>query len=79
MPALILPGGGCGGGATLHYKYPPPPAGQVYWNSRLETEHKRLVGLFSPDDVIADIMAGIGPFAVPAAQNGCTVCQGGFA
>jgi tRNA (guanine37-N1)-methyltransferase len=46
---------------------------QVYWNSRLETEHKRLVSLFSKDDVVADIMAGIGPFAVPAAHKGCTV------
>ena len=46
---------------------------RVYWNSRLETEHKRLVSLFSPEDSVADIMAGIGPFAVPAAQRGCQV------
>jgi len=46
---------------------------QVYWNSRLETEHKRLVDSFKPGEVVLDIMAGIGPFAVPAAQRGCTV------
>ena len=48
---------------------------QVYWNSRLETEHKRLVDSFRPGDVVADVMAGIGPFAVPAAQRGCKVCH----
>lgn len=46
---------------------------KVYWNSRLEAEHSRLVRQFEPSDVIVDIMAGIGPFAVPAAQKGCTV------
>jgi len=46
---------------------------QVYWNSRLHTEHDRLVQLFKPDDVIADGFAGVGPFAVPAARKGCAV------
>ncbi|KAA6423720.1 MAG: tRNA (guanine(37)-N1)-methyltransferase [Trebouxia sp. A1-2] len=46
---------------------------QVYWNSRLETEHKRLVDSFRPGEVVLDVMAGIGPFAIPAAQKGCTV------
>ena len=46
---------------------------KVYWNSRLETEHARLVRLFEPSDVVIDIMAGIGPFAVPAAHKGCSV------
>lgn len=45
----------------------------MYWNSRLEQEHRRLVGLFLDKDVIVDMMAGIGPFVVPAAQKGCTV------
>eukprot|EP00963_Diacronema_lutheri_P010063 scaffold950_cov360-Pavlova_lutheri.AAC.30 len=46
---------------------------KVYWNSRLETEHKRLVEHFREGDVVCDMMAGIGPFAVPAARKGCTV------
>lgn len=46
---------------------------KVYWNSRLHTEHERLVQLFSADDVIADVFAGVGPFALPAAKKGCGV------
>ncbi|KAF8204026.1 Met-10+ like-protein-domain-containing protein [Pholiota molesta] len=46
---------------------------EVYWNSRLHTEHERLVEMFKPDDVIADVFAGVGPFAVPAAKKGCAV------
>ena len=45
----------------------------MYWNSRLEQEHKRLVDTFREGDVVCDVMAGIGPFAVPAAQRCCTV------
>ena len=49
----------------------------VYWNSRLGMEHKRLVHLIKNDAqarqqtqgsttiVVADLMAGVGPFAVP--------------
>ena len=47
--------------------------GKVYWNSRLEREHQCLVSLFRADDVVADAMAGIGPFAVPSALKGCSV------
>ena len=50
--------------------------GEVYWNSRLEAEHKRLTEGFRRGEVVVDMMAGIGPFAVPAAQQGCTVCKG---
>ncbi len=46
---------------------------KVYWNSRLHTEHARLVDKFTPEDVIADVFAGVGPFAVPAAKKGCGV------
>ncbi|BFI29579.1 tRNA (guanine37-N1)-methyltransferase [Marchantia polymorpha subsp. ruderalis] len=47
--------------------------GLVYWNSRLEFEHKRLPSQFKPGQVIVDMFAGIGPFAIPAAQKGCVV------
>ena len=67
-------------GAIYHLDY-----SKVYWNSRLETEHKRLVDTFNNnnivndgdndnnEEVIADAMAGIGPFAIPAAIAGATV------
>jgi hypothetical protein len=47
----------------------------VYWNSRLEREHSRLTAtyLHGTTTTVCDMMAGIGPFAVPAAQEGCTV------
>jgi len=46
---------------------------KVYWNSRLHTEHDRLVQSFKPEDVVADVFAGVGPFAIPAAKKGCAV------
>lgn len=55
-------------GATFKLDY-----GLVYWNSRLEHEHTRLVSLFQPGETICDMFAGIGPFAIPAAQKGCFV------
>lgn len=47
--------------------------GLVYWNSRLEHEHLRLVSLFQAGETICDMFSGIGPFAIPAAQKGCVV------
>lgn len=45
----------------------------MYWNSRLHTEHARLVSLFGPGEVVADVFAGVGPFAIPAAKKGSLV------
>lgn len=55
-------------GATFRLDY-----SLVYWNSRLEHEHKRLVSMFQAGEVVCDMFAGIGPFAIPAAQKGCIV------
>eukprot|EP00262_Sarcandra_glabra_P006605 TRINITY_DN1895_c0_g1_i1.p1 TRINITY_DN1895_c0_g1~~TRINITY_DN1895_c0_g1_i1.p1 ORF type:complete len:420 (+),score=80.62 TRINITY_DN1895_c0_g1_i1:403-1662(+) len=55
-------------GATFKLDY-----GLVYWNSRLEHEHIRLVSQFQAGETICDMFAGIGPFAIPAAQKGCIV------
>lgn len=42
---------------------------KVYWNTRLNTEHRRLVSLFKEGEAVCDVMAGIGPFAVPAGKK----------
>ncbi|KAJ3333867.1 tRNA(m(1)G37)methyltransferase [Blyttiomyces sp. JEL0837] len=42
---------------------------QVYWNSRLQAEHERLVQSFDIAVKVCDVMAGVGPFALPAAKN----------
>ncbi|RKP31818.1 hypothetical protein METBISCDRAFT_26295 [Metschnikowia bicuspidata] len=42
---------------------------KVYWNSRLSTEHERLVKKFLPGQVVGDVFAGVGPFAVPAGKK----------
>lgn len=41
----------------------------VYWNSRLHSEHERLINLFQEGEVVFDVMAGVGPFSVPAAKR----------
>jgi tRNA (guanine37-N1)-methyltransferase len=56
------------GDCTFKFDY-----SKVYWNSRLQTEHKRLVDSFSPGDVVCDVMAGVGPFACPAGKKGVFV------
>ena len=42
---------------------------KVYWNSRLHTEHERLVKLFGKGKAICDPFSGVGPFAIPAAKH----------
>ena len=49
---------------TFHFDY-----SKVYWNTRLNTEHKRLVNMFQPGEAVCDVMAGVGPFAVPAGRK----------
>lgn len=41
---------------------------KVYYNTRLQTEHERLVNKYlrNPRCIVADITAGIGPFVIPA-------------
>jgi tRNA (guanine37-N1)-methyltransferase len=56
------------GDCTFRFDY-----SKVYWNSRLQTEHKRLVDMFNPGEVVCDVMAGIGPFAIPAGKKGVFV------
>jgi tRNA (guanine37-N1)-methyltransferase len=46
---------------------------KVYWNTRLHTEHERVCNLFSEGEAICDVMAGVGPFAVPAGKKKCFV------
>ena len=40
----------------------------VYWNSRLAHEHERVAAALPPRAVVADLFAGVGPFAVPLAM-----------
>ena len=42
---------------------------QVYWNSRLSTEHARVVAAIRPHEVVVDLFCGIGPFVIPLAKQ----------
>lgn len=47
---------------------------KVYWNPRLSTEHEMIIKKLYIRDVLYDVMAGVGPFSVPAAfQKKCEV------
>ncbi|CAH1791402.1 unnamed protein product [Owenia fusiformis] len=46
---------------------------KVYWNPKLGNEHARIISQLSPSDIVYDMMAGIGPFAIPASRKQCIV------
>ncbi|RVX74687.1 hypothetical protein B0A52_01814 [Exophiala mesophila] len=43
--------------------------GKVYWNTRLGTEHARLWETFHEAEAVCDVMAGVGPFAIPSGKK----------
>jgi len=55
-------------GCTFNFDF-----ANVYWNTRLHTEHERLCSLFKEGEAICDVMAGVGPFAIPAGKKKCFV------
>lgn len=43
---------------------------KVYWNPRLDTEHCRIIERLRPgSDVLYDVFAGVGPFAIPCGKR----------
>jgi len=46
---------------------------EVYWNSKLQKERNRVLEMLKPQDVVCDMFAGVGPFALRAAKKGCRV------
>lgn len=55
-------------GCTFNFDF-----SKVYWNTRLHTEHERLCSIFNEGEAICDVMAGVGPFAIPAGKKKCFV------
>jgi len=45
----------------------------AYFTPRLGTERLRIAGLVSPDDVVLDMFAGVGPFSLLLAKKGAKV------
>ena len=55
-------------GCSFHFDF-----SKVYWNSRLHTEHKRVINTLKHNDIVLDMFAGVGPFSIPACKKGCRV------
>ncbi|MEN2497722.1 MAG: tRNA (guanine(37)-N1)-methyltransferase [Marteilia pararefringens] len=53
---------------TFHFDF-----SKVYWNTRLVSEHTRVVNSLTIDDFLFDACAGVGPFAIPASRQGVNV------
>ena len=51
-------------GCTFVFDY-----SKVYWNTRLNTEHRRMVDQFKEGEAVCDVTAGVGPFAIPAGKQ----------
>ncbi|KAF2836557.1 hypothetical protein M501DRAFT_1007261 [Patellaria atrata CBS 101060] len=49
---------------TFHFDF-----AKVYWNPRLHTEHARMVSSLKRGEAVCDVMAGVGPFAIPAGKK----------
>lgn len=46
---------------------------KVFWNPRLVNEHNEIVKKVNPGDIVYDVFAGVGPFAVPLSRKKCQV------
>ncbi|XP_061173935.1 tRNA (guanine(37)-N1)-methyltransferase-like [Saccostrea echinata] len=42
---------------------------KVYWNTKLGTEHNLVVSQMQGEDLVFDVFAGVGPFAVPCGKK----------
>ncbi|KAF2676659.1 hypothetical protein K458DRAFT_396694 [Lentithecium fluviatile CBS 122367] len=54
---------------TFQYEVLHGPDNLNVENTRLHTKHERLYSLFNEGDAVCDVMAGVGPFAVPAGKK----------
>ncbi|GIX88149.1 hypothetical protein CEXT_743501 [Caerostris extrusa] len=48
---------------------------KVFWNPRLSNEHNEIVKKTNHGDLVYDVFAGVGPFAVPLAKRNVMYMQ----